>query len=413
MNPNFLILILGITYLLPFSLINKNRLSQDRVKFLTLLFIFPFFQEFIQVFLSGHISFNSLVGIDQDNQASLNTYYYFAIMCNLFKFICFKIISDQRKYKSENLILKKFFDKSKFRIFIISLILIWILVTGGQALINPRYAYQVLRVGKGPIWSFLISSVSFYSGICVFQREKIRLFDDILILFSTIVTGSKGVFLWLNSFYYYALGIKGFKNHLNQFRLSKYSKLLLIILAPSLVLYLIALFGGGGEFGLITKVLNYKNSTSFAVRAITEWKEKDFSTNGQIFLTSFWSFIPRAIFPNKPFAYGNLLILEKFFPGMAETGHTPSFGLYLDKLIDFGWIGFVTPVFLNLKFLIQLYGFKVITQSEYVNNFIPLIATIYCFIPLLGAHFPFLLLLPILYFIYNFCLVKKSQYYNY
>ena len=113
------------------------------------------------------------------------------------------------------------------------------------------------------------------------------------------------------------------------------------------------MFGGGGEFGMLNKVLTYKSSTSFAVRAITEWKEKGFSTNGQIFLTSFWSFIPRAIFPNKPFAYGKMLILEKFFPGMAETGHTPSFGLYLDNLIDFGWMGFVAPVFLNLKFLFQ------------------------------------------------------------
>ena len=408
MNPNLLILILGISYLLPLSLINKKRLSKDRVKFLTLFFIYPFFQEFIQVFLSGHISFNFLVGIDNNNQASLNTYYYFAILCNLFKFICFKVLANKRKYKGKNLIIKKFFDKSKFRIYILSVILIWIFITGGQAIINPRYAYQVLREGKGPIWSFLISSVSFYAGICVFQKEKMKLFDDILIIFSTIITGSKGVFLWLNSFYSYALGIEGFKNHLKQFKLSKYSKLFGLILAPFLLFYLIALFGGGGEFGLINKVLNYKNSTDFAVRAISEWKEKDFSTNGQIFLTSFWSFIPRAIFPNKPFAYGNMLILENFFPGMAETGHTPSFGLYLDRLIDFGWIGFVGPVFLNLKFLFQLYGFKVITQSDNVNKFVPLIASIYCFIPLLGAHFPLLLLLPLLYCVYYFCLVKKT-----
>ena len=92
-----------------------------------------------------------------------------------------------------------------------------------------------------------------------------------------------------------------------------------------------------------------------------------------------------------------MLILENFFPGMAETGHTPSFGLYLDNLIDFGWIGFVAPVFLNLKFLFQLYGFKVITQSNFINKFIPLMASIYCIIPLLGAHFPLLLLLPLLY----------------
>ena len=141
--------------MLPLSLINKKRLSKDRVNFLILFFIFPFFQEFILVFLSGHISFSYLVGIDKVNQISLNTYYYFAILCNLFKFICFKLIANKRKYKSEPLILKKFFDKTKFRIYIIVLISIWILVTGGQALINPRFAYQVLREGKGPIWSFL------------------------------------------------------------------------------------------------------------------------------------------------------------------------------------------------------------------------------------------------------------------
>ena len=235
MNSNFLILILGISYLLPLSLINKKKLSKDRVKFLFLLFIFPFFQEFVQVFLSGHISFSYLVGIDQDNQISLNTYYYFAILCNLFKFICFKVFANKGKFKREHLKLTKFFDKSKFRIYIILLILIWILVTGGQALINPRFAYQVLREGKGPIWSFLISSVSFYAGICVFQKEKVRLFDDLLIVFSTIITGSKGVFLWLNSFYSYAIGIEGFKKHLNQFKLSKYSRVIGLIFIPFLV----------------------------------------------------------------------------------------------------------------------------------------------------------------------------------
>ena len=96
---NSKILILGISYLLPLSLINKKRLSKDRVRFLVLLFIFPFFQEFVQVFLSGHISFSYLVGIDKDNQSSLNTYYYFAILCNSFKFISLKVIANERKYK--------------------------------------------------------------------------------------------------------------------------------------------------------------------------------------------------------------------------------------------------------------------------------------------------------------------------
>ena len=44
-----------------------------------------------------------------------------------------------------------------------------------------------------------------------FQKNKVRLFDDLLIVFCTLITGSKGVFLWLNSFYSYALGIEGFK----------------------------------------------------------------------------------------------------------------------------------------------------------------------------------------------------------
>ena len=109
-----------------------------------------------------------------------------------------------------------------------------------------------------------------------FSEKKVRLFDDLLIVFSTLITGSKGVFLWLNSFYSYALGIEGFKKHLNQFKLSKYSRLFGVILVPFLVLYLIALFGGGGELGLINKILNYKNSTGFAVRAISEWEEKRF-----------------------------------------------------------------------------------------------------------------------------------------
>jgi len=48
---------------------------------------------------------------------------------------------------------------------------------------------------------------------------------------------------------------------------------------------------------------------------------------GREYLSSLWKYIPRKVFSDKPFAYGNAeYISEKYYSGSAGRGHSPAFG---------------------------------------------------------------------------------------
>lgn len=60
---------------------------------------------------------------------------------------------------------------------------------------------------------------------------------------------------------------------------------------------------------------------------------------GQGSLSEFWYYVPRAIFPAKPYEYGGMLINRILFPGAAEGGNTPGILLWTRSYLDFGAVG--------------------------------------------------------------------------
>jgi hypothetical protein len=74
--------------------------------------------------------------------------------------------------------------------------------------------------------------------------------------------------------------------------------------------------------------------------------------HGKIFLTSFWSLLPRTYFPNKPYVYGFLFVNEFFFPGAAERTHTPAFGGPMAAFADFGILGVILYAIFNMNTII-------------------------------------------------------------
>lgn len=75
---------------------------------------------------------------------------------------------------------------------------------------------------------------------------------------------------------------------------------------------------------------------------------------GKIWLTSFYGYVPRALFPEKPYVYGFLYVNEFFYPGLAEESHTPAFGGPIEAFADFGFIGVI---------LFELFNFKTILNT--------------------------------------------------
>jgi hypothetical protein len=114
---------------------------------------------------------------------------------------------------------------------------------------------------------------------------------------------------------------------------------------------------------------------------------------GEVFLTSFWDYIPRFIYPEKPVVYGKIIINELFFPGQAELTNTPAFGGAVTEFSDFGWFGLIFFGFFRQDtFLFALTGYwfycnpKVTWDRISVATAVLLIAM---YAPGYGAFFPF------------------------
>ena len=56
-------------------------------------------------------------------------------------------------------------------------------------------------------------------------------------------------------------------------------------------------------------------------------------------LSELWAYVPRALYPGKPYEYGLTLVHGVLFPGAAETGNTPGIVFWATAYLDFGLIG--------------------------------------------------------------------------
>jgi hypothetical protein len=69
--------------------------------------------------------------------------------------------------------------------------------------------------------------------------------------------------------------------------------------------------------------------------------------HGEVALSSLWTYVPRALMPDKPMVYGVTLINDIYFPGGAEATNTPAFAGAVEQHADFGPIGVVVFGFLS------------------------------------------------------------------
>jgi hypothetical protein len=68
---------------------------------------------------------------------------------------------------------------------------------------------------------------------------------------------------------------------------------------------------------------------------------------GQVAISSLWTYVPRALWPDKPSVYGILIINEYFYSGLAGSTYTPAFGGAVEQHADFGPLGVVVLGFFS------------------------------------------------------------------
>ena len=257
--------------------------------------------------------------------------------------------------------------------------------------LDPRTGYQFNRVGNGHLFAVAIFFLSisvvllFLSGLSTLRF----LIYGLACCFVSYLFGSKMVILEFFIFLLVGLWFKRFR----------YIRALIVL-------------GGGGAFAMmlvnygsydlasIFKYFDYHNNSAMFYEYVFN---TGFGFEGEIFVTGFWEYVPRAFFPDKPFVYGDVLIREIFWPGAAERTHTPGMAGPVGIYGDFGVVGviflsFFQPVAIFSAFA-SIYCYKEffrlqelgIAAKGYNINYVFIVCFSYVFAPAFLMYFPVVL----------------------
>jgi hypothetical protein len=200
-------------------------------------------------------------------------------------------------------------------------------------LANPRTGYQLYRAGHGHWYALAISALSVAIVLSFLSKPTARslLYRAPFFLLLSYFLGSKGIMLYVFTTLLIFLWF---------LRWRQLNRLVLIGL-PFIFLLMIWNFylatTDAFELQAIIEYFDsYKNAGDY-YRGIMDGGVELYS--GEIFTSSFWTYVPRALWPDKPYVYGITIINELFFPGMAEQTFTPAFGGAVEQYSDFGIIG--------------------------------------------------------------------------
>jgi len=200
-------------------------------------------------------------------------------------------------------------------------------------ILNPRMGYQFYRTGQGHWYALATSalSVSFVLAFLARPAAGPLLRNMFLYLFLGYFLGSKGVLLTIFTATLIFLWFLHWK-HLWK---------IIVMGAPLvfglLVVNLYLALGDGFELGHIIGYFDYLKNAADYYRAYLNGEVSLF--HGEVMVSSLWTYVPRALWPDKPTVYGVLHVNEIFYPGLAGMTYTPAFGGAVEQHADFGPLG--------------------------------------------------------------------------
>lgn len=254
-------------------------------------------------------------------------------------------------------------------------------------ILNPRDGYQYHRTGAGHFW---LLSITFLSTAFVLQTLSFKklfplFFAGITYIFLSAFLGSKGIIIQFATYLIILLWIKRVKN-LNW---------IIPIFLPAILALILY------NYYLSFKQLNVEVLASYFDSYVNAASYYQGYLNhqiplfhGKVFLTDFWSLVPRVICQSKPNVYGILLVNDIFFPGAAELTHTPSFGGKVFEFADFGALGVILLSLFNLftvvETMIIYLVYKNLELTKILNNQNLLFLFVLTFAPgfLFNINFP-------------------------
>ncbi|MEJ1338072.1 MAG: hypothetical protein RPU64_03925 [Candidatus Sedimenticola sp. (ex Thyasira tokunagai)] len=278
--------------------------------------------------------------------------------------------------------------------------IVLVVSSGGVFLLDPRKGYQYHREGVGFVWAFYILSVgaAYYFFVI---KQPINTTKVVVFTILMFFTGSKQLILevFIKSFLVYIWsGIK----------IKKWQIALGSIVLVILMLKLFDQFGSGENF--LNRVDRYFEFMNLASLVFEDYEAGllDFQ-NGNITLTSLWSYVPRMLYPEKPYAYGTTYLVEIYFPGLAATGRTPSFGMLTHEFVDFGWLAPLAAVLLNLTLLLKIFSLVILCTNAKLSRRWTIAALAFVLIPGFGFHLPVVFIAIFAFIILPSFFVKRAS----
>lgn len=230
----------------------------------------------------------------------------------------------------------KFGSFNQLFMFVLSFALFVLLaISSGAGMLwvtNPRIAYQGYREGVG--YLFLLLQWALLGTLVYFVMTKRPRLSGLVIsvciyALAAYFTGSKNNILagLIISGAYYNFFIK---------KLS--GKQIIVSLIGMLASFCYLLISQGTYADIVSAISYFRDYTYTTAQFLMRFDEFKLQW-GHGFISDFWFYVPRTLYPGKPFEYGVLLIHETLYPGAAELGHTPGVLPWTLSYLDFGAVG--------------------------------------------------------------------------
>jgi oligosaccharide repeat unit polymerase len=246
---------------------------------------------------------------------------------------------------------------------------------------DNRDAYQNYRFGVGSFYLLFVWSISLLLALLLFKYrsniKKLCIYASIILVIAYL-SGSKQVVL-VNIL----LCLFFWDSTISRFTVKAYAALGFSLFSIFLLLQV-----SQGTAKSLTDTLAYFDYFQNTVKYISISNQIG-PLHGHGFISSLWGYAPRTIFPHKPYIYGQLLIQDAVFPGVAEiSSFYPAFSDWALYYLDWGWIGIlVFGFFLGLfsAFFYRLYlsnksnfiAFQLAAQFIFTLYMVPLHGTLY------------------------------------
>lgn len=215
-----------------------------------------------------------------------------------------------------------------------------LMVASGAGLMwlsDTRKAYQFHRGGAGVWWSLCQATLMLLFLATLFRwgnKRRTIFLQTVLFSILAFFLGSKASILT------YPV-IAAFYTHFRIRRIRTRA----ILLGSALLLFLVlALQWIQSTAGTLSGALRYFDYFSYSARFIERFPHFRFRY-GQVVASDLWYYVPRALYPEKPYAYGQNLLIGFMNPGfestVRHTGFTPGMLPWSVGYADFGIFGVV------------------------------------------------------------------------